>query len=949
MVHGRCRLSALTSAVRSVSLRLHDESSDGPQFSVSFKPNDTASAATASAAVSEACGASAGTSQTRAEAVAHGGVASTHHPTNGSAGSCSLAPLPHLAEGTSGQRGAAAAAAPAPAAAPRRQGPAVASSRSVEVATQMFYATLYKEACVNPFNGRLLCTGSSAAAALFSIGFYRSTSNQLRLEWSPAEYLAALQTTATALQTSLARRRAREAQRERRAAKQAGDTSSHKLSSRRGQSAQSAAAALLPLTTDAAMDAARHRLLRPFVRRGPKHWMAAVVDLMQRRDVFTSLPGRLEQLYRRLAVAYVPVKLDAPVDPGLAAISLTPDQQNVMQLAMCGYSMFVGGSAGTGKTVLLKCIYRELCQRGLKVAMTATTGVAAIQLGGCTFHLAFNAPLDPTPHRWDVNALRAVDVVIIDEVSLLDAGMLDAFDVEARLARVEQRPFGGLQLIVCGDFLQLSRECTLPAYESATFKHLIALRLVTPMRHTTDDALLRLLEELRQGRFDATCFASLARPIPESTTHITYLFPRRREAQQLNERKLSELSTEEMTFIPQRGSLELYGVFTHSALIELDRDADGMRLPVPRREHVLEMIQEEAVRVCGGDGAAPVFIADHELVVMPANAEGAQGTRFVLRLRCRERDVGVDVSSHGGGGGDGGGAAGPTGDGDGSSITTTARLRMLKLQAAKVPRRIVAPVNDAAWEAIATAVAARVGGRLVAMLEREPSSLVPLSVSMTLADMSMTDVAASLAPLRLKLGCRVMVNRNLSRSVSNGSVGVVEAFAPPDLSLFPRRSDRAMRAMHQRVCSSRVFERLPIVRLLSGEVVQVPPVSVVLGGTVQSYYYGHEVLTLPLQLGYAFTVHKVQGLTLQGTVVLDCERFFDCAHLIYVACSRVRRLDQLIVYHVQPSMIIVRRSALEFSQKLYDASNPTIHTHSSEAPRASWTENISNPILSLSD
>lgn len=226
--------------------------------------------------------------------------------------------------------------------------------------------------------------------------------------------------------------------------------------------------------------------------------------------------------------------------------------------------------------------------------------------------------------------------------------------------------------------------------------------------------------------------------------------------------------------------------------------------------------------------------------------------------------------------------------------------------------------------------------------------MVPLSVTMTLADMTSSDVALSLTPLRLKLGCRVMVNRNLSRTVSNGSVGVVEAFAPPDVSLFPRRTDRAARAIFQRVCQQRLFEQLPVVRLLGGEVVQIPPISIVLGGTAQSYFYGHEVLTIPLQLGYAFTVHKVQGLTLQGTVVLDCEKFFDCAHLIYVACSRVRKLDQLVVYRVQPNMIIVRRSALEFSDKLQDARNSNVLISPPSAARSSWSTHTEQRVFAVS-
>ncbi|TPP40379.1 PIF1-like helicase family protein [Leishmania donovani] len=851
-------------------------------------------------------------------------------------------------------------ATPAAAAAPSTSAGSDAVSPSITptTATHEIYSGLFRESFVNPFNGRLVRTTSSAAKMLFGVGFYRGVSNPLQIEWSPAEYMVALQKIMSTQQRNAARRRERQAQQALRgakaaaAAKRGSSASATKKARADGSRARSSAKCRVseaaPMPAAEAVAQARSQLLRPFLRRGPDHWTASVATLLERHDAFTYMNKELGQLYARLRGAYMPPKLDTPADPCTMGMTLTPDQHHVVKLALRGFNLFIGGSAGTGKTVLLKCIYRELCQMGLRVAMTATTGVAAVQLGGCTFHHAFNAPLlDTAPHRWDANALRAVDAVIIDEVSLLDACMLDAFDMEARLARMHHRPFGGLQLIVCGDFLQLSREDTLPAYESAAFKHLVALRLVTPMRHAADDPLMKLLEDLRRGRFDAERFAALDRPIPPNTTHITYLFPRRREAQQLNDLKLGELMTQEMIFTPQRGPLQLCGSFTHSALVELNRDANGMRAAMPNRERLLEMIHEEAQRLRAGlhrkdgGGREPVpSVADHELVLMPVRAEGALETRFILRLRCRERELHKPKTRDGGdddadSGDDGASTRSSSLAADGAPALMAGRTHSSTLAAVaaetlrkpvislatKRTRRATAPFSATEWEGIATAVATRLGGRIVTMLEEEPSSMVPLSVTMTLADMTSSDVALSLTPLRLKLGCRVMVNRNLSRTVSNGSVGVVEAFAPPDVSLFPRRTDRAARVIFQRVCQQRLFAQLPVVRLLGGEVVQIPPISIVLGGTAQSYFYGHEVLTIPLQLGYAFTVHKVQGLTLQGTVVLDCEKFFDCAHLIYVACSRVRKLDQLVVYRVQPNMIIVRRSALEFSDQLQDARN----------------------------
>lgn len=846
------------------------------------------------------------------------------------------------------------------------------STPTVERYTQLFYHSF-----VNPFNGRLIRGDSPLAKLLYKIGFYRSHTNPLHIEWSPTEYITALQNIIADDQRrreSRKRKQQRQQRREERLARAAaheqGQGKGKRMRDRRsapriaaarsadaGRDAaagvpavtpSSVALSLEPPTAAEAVAQARAKLLRPLRRSSTDSWMATVADIVERQDVFTFMNKEVDRLYRALCTAYIPPKLDTPVDPSIVDVELTLDQQRVLQLARNGYNIFVGGSAGTGKTVLLKFIFRDLSLLGLRVAVTATTGVAGVQLGGCTFHHAFNVPVDAMPQRWDANALRAVDVVIVDEVSLLDANMFDAFDMEARLARMQHTPFGGLQVIVCGDFLQLSREDAMPAYESAAFKYLVATRLVTPMRHCAGDPLLRLLEQLRRGEFDTAQFAALDRPVPPSTTHITYIFPRRREAQKLNDEKLGELESQEMTFTPQRGPLQLCGAFTPSALLEVARDENGMQRPLPRREQLLEMIEEEARRGNSGKGTA-FQIADHELVVMPVRADGTTtATRFAVRVRCRDvKEVSASASAS---------SPAPGAESGTAAVATPVANTAMGVAARHTAppggskgSRSVAPFSDAEWQRIAAAVAGRLGGRLVSMHAVEPASWVPLSVSMTLADMTSPDIAHSLSPLRLKLGCRVMVNRNLSRTVSNGSVGTVEAFAPPDPNLFPRSASRGRRIAFAHRTHSKLFEELPVVRLLSGEVVQVPPVSILVGGTAQSYYYGHEVFTIPLQLGYAFTVHKVQGLTLQGTVVLDCRCFFECPHLIYVACSRVRRLDQLVVRHVEPKMIIVRRSALEFSNRLLEACAVNLHTLPATCARGSWVKRTSQRVVTVAD
>eukprot|EP00796_Vickermania_ingenoplastis_P004654 gene4654-3354_t len=816
-------------------------------------------------------------------------------------------------------------------------------------------------------------------------------------------------------------------------------------------------------------------------------WTNEVGALLRRSDALSAVPQRLEQLYADLTTSSVmPPKLDAstpesmpsrPPDDGAAAAAageeggaqdgaknndagggpsadqpedrdgsatLTLDQMNVLHLAEQGYSLFIGGSAGTGKTVLLRQIHKQMMRMGLRVAMTATTGVAAVQLGGCTFHHAFNAPVhinaaggsgggllglsaELWSRRWDQVALRAVDVVMVDEVSLLDSQTFDAFDMEARLARMSSRPFGGIQVIACGDFMQLSigLQDALPAYLSTAFGCLMKVRLETPMRHRSGDPLLPLLQKVRRGEFDAESFALLDKPIPSETagdtgtaaaaeggggergTPTTFIFPRRRDAQSLNEAKLSELITMEKLFPPQRGPLRLSGRFTSSAFLEMHSGAG-----LPPRGRVLDAIREELTRLiheqlaalqkekqqereeeavtgtsaipgAGDDPASPAppvppptaspavlfaavgslhtLLTDLDVVVMPAQAtatplsasRATSSTTFFLRIRfpdaapatatgdgerASSNEPASSSSSGGGGDDDPTPPSPPTASGaaeSGASPSTSYQFSHSTSNTRTRASLLQTLLTNDVWEALAAAVAHRVGARLITFFDEEPRSLIPLSVSMALADMTNNDIAQALAPLRLKLGCRVMVTRNLSRQVSNGSVGTVEAVADPDPSLFPQRyvtrsaTGSAGATALGHALETECFDKLPIIRLLDGSVVQIPPIPTHIGGSPLTYYYGHDVYAMPLQLGYAFTVHKVQGLTLQGTVVLDCKHFF-------LTAPTSSTMDQLIVKNIRPDMVTVKANALEFSDSLMPASDALGLKPPPEVGRGAW-------------
>ncbi len=119
---------------------------------------------------------------------------------------------------------------------------------------------------------------------------------------------------------------------------------------------------------------------------------------------------------------------------------------------------FVTGKAGTGKSLLLQYIKKRSLK---KVVVVAPTGVAAINVGGQTIHSLFYIPPSFVAHeslqfnQKVAELLRHVDMVLIDEISMVRADLMDAIDYRLRQSRDDTRPFGGVQIVMFGDLYQL--------------------------------------------------------------------------------------------------------------------------------------------------------------------------------------------------------------------------------------------------------------------------------------------------------------------------------------------------------------------------------------------------------------------------------------------------------------------------------------------------------------
>ncbi len=235
-------------------------------------------------------------------------------------------------------------------------------------------------------------------------------------------------------------------------------------------------------------------------------------------------------------------------------------------------NIFLTGKAGTGKTTFLHQLKKTSNKR---MAVVAPTGVAAINAGGVTIHSLFqlpfgpyipnqendrNAPFKKQFNRDKINLIKSLDLLVIDEISMVRADVLDAMDEVLRRYRNRSKPFGGVQLLMIGDLHQLSpvankEESALlkPYYETLYFFSSKALKQ-TPLvnielKHIyrqADTVFIDLLNAIRENQISKQILDDLnKRHVPdfkpnEQEGYIT-LTTHNYAAQQLNATKLLEI------------------------------------------------------------------------------------------------------------------------------------------------------------------------------------------------------------------------------------------------------------------------------------------------------------------------------------------------------------------------------------------------------------------------
>lgn len=253
-------------------------------------------------------------------------------------------------------------------------------------------------------------------------------------------------------------------------------------------------------------------------------------------------------------------------------------QTQALAILDAGHSVFLTGPAGSGKTYVLGQFIKRAREDGKSVAVTASTGLAATHLGGSTIHSWAGIGIADELHKRLVSdmsksrkeQIQKADILVIDEVSMLHDFRLDIVEEVCRLVRDKEEPFGGLQIVLSGDFYQLPPVNRNQGRQGGFVTGSNAWKVLEPVicyleeqHRQDDDTLLEILTALRKNdlrRRHAEALLARKRhhtPFDEETTE---LYTKNINVDDVNQAKLAAMGGDvheyEMESSGRKGGVE---------------------------------------------------------------------------------------------------------------------------------------------------------------------------------------------------------------------------------------------------------------------------------------------------------------------------------------------------------------------------------------------------------
>jgi len=261
-------------------------------------------------------------------------------------------------------------------------------------------------------------------------------------------------------------------------------------------------------------------------------------------------------------------------------------QHDVLNILKMGQNVFLTGRAGAGKTYVLNEYIQYLKNHNIPVAITASTGIAATHLGGITIHSWSGIGIKDKFSNTDIKKLvkkpylrkhyLKTPVLIIDEISMLHAHQLDLVNQLAQIFRQDLRPFGGMQVILSGDFFQLppvssGNKLVKFVIESEIWQNMnLHICYLDEQFRQDDTDFLNILNEIRDGKISRNSYELLAQKINskfELDIEPTKLYTHNVDVDILNLIELDKIVAKEMQYeMSHKGRSTMVDILKKSCL-----------------------------------------------------------------------------------------------------------------------------------------------------------------------------------------------------------------------------------------------------------------------------------------------------------------------------------------------------------------------------------------------
>jgi len=263
------------------------------------------------------------------------------------------------------------------------------------------------------------------------------------------------------------------------------------------------------------------------------------------------------------------------------------NQPQALKILKSGKNIFLTGSAGTGKTFLLNEFIGYLRKEKIEVSVTASTGIAATHLGGITIHSWSGMGIERKLDDKQIKKLfkkeelyeriKETKILIIDEISMFDSERFDLLDRICKAAKEPFLPFGGLQVIVSGDFFQLppvdrEREGIKFAYDSQAWEQADIKVCYLDKQHRQQDDLefINILDRIRENNAGEDVLNRLRTRLNEKINcqiKPTKLYTHNADVDAINSLELSKIEEKEKKyFMTSEGQNDLINFLKKSCL-----------------------------------------------------------------------------------------------------------------------------------------------------------------------------------------------------------------------------------------------------------------------------------------------------------------------------------------------------------------------------------------------